>query len=401
MPTVDTLTDVWLIYSWWLNLATFTRAFLALTLLLVANGVTTVSEWSERGAQSWWRCLAQMCGLGILLQTASMLGKLGRGELADPAVAAEVARHLTRLKLSEVSMETGPQFVLQIYAALADGVVGLGGVSVNMHADAAAVAKCEALRGTTSCQTQLLLTMAIGLITMTTIFLAYEKEHRWQHHWQTITWHKWLHPAVPMLLGFRLCEGIFRATTLATALLSCAHLNWWHARLGLDPVLLLKVRLLTRRRVVGSCGDRLVALLSPRDRACGRRGGCHKCGAGAPAAASDVRHGPLFFVAPGMLQDSQSLSGFDGGGEERENNQRRCCCCGCCCCRCSRCRNGRRCTRPAHLYHPILDIGPFLALRLLSGAVAVAYLHGYIEWKELSSAQGSATAPFFSVFRKS
>ena len=39
---------------------------------------------------------------------------------------------------------------------------------------------------------------------------------------------------------------------------------------------------------------------------------------------------------------------------------------------------GRHCTRLVQSFHPILDIRPFLALRLMSGCVALMYVYGYV-----------------------
>ena len=126
LPTLDVLLD-WANIVIWLGDGKFSRAALSMTFCLATNVVTWREEraaWLQeaRGqepdgvpaeAQPRWRDAVQLTGLGMALTAVDMVRAMRRGVLPTPAQR----RHVMRLKLVEVSMETGTQMVLQLCAA--------------------------------------------------------------------------------------------------------------------------------------------------------------------------------------------------------------------------------------------------------------------------------------------
>ena len=109
------------------------------------------------------------------------------------------------------------------YAALADGALTLGDVRMNSCEECGGgVAAVESrLRKYTMepdkvlrQRAVLLLSVAVGMLNFAWFAVAYEKEHRWASEWKDMGGRKWLHPAVPALFCFRLCEVLFRARCL-------------------------------------------------------------------------------------------------------------------------------------------------------------------------------------------
>ena len=379
-PTLDVLSDLSLLYTWGTTCGHEPRAAFGLFWLLLHNGLDARNVHRESSApQPWWQYVVHVCGLGIVSHVATIFSRLLRGELTAGQLDDET-RQLTRMKLVEVTYETAPQFILQLFAGVSDGHLALAGITWanwnvarcggstagNGHAGAAPVC----LGGLVSCKTQLLATMALGSANIAAFFLAYEREESWKPIQKRVSWLscKWLHPAAPTLLLFRLAEFGFRTMTLAFMFLAIAHTRMWYGMLGphflvgaafVPAIAVLLEIFFISSSCCGCCHP--AAVMSRSIRRMSTTAGHQR------TKQARFTMAILFWIGPGLIGECRSLSEFADSQQQQAlpvDEEPDCTCA------------EKRRSEP----HLILGIKTFLSLRLFAGLVPIGYMCFFVNF---------------------